>query len=242
MRYSLDRAKVGLHLTTSCTVCRRPTTCAMTLVRVGYFLCNITTAKLLRSLGLCRLGQPRGHLLCLSLIITNDTMFGGLLELLLATYGLVEQLHILYLRKTNHITHHGRSLHITPDTPLLSYALARGPPLRSSFCHQRTDRRGQAYIEDVCSTNILAHITNEDCMSEGCIDTVWIWEGVAHHEDGKYNFHSKETLRLWDLWEKVTGESVDSKGWARCRGKDPVGSKITRREDQQVELGIKDEL
>lgn len=165
-------------------------------------------------------------------------MYGVLLELMIAFYGLFGELNILYRRKTNRITHHGRSLHITPDAPLLSYALVRGPPPRSSFLHNHTDRCGGSFIEDHCKDNILAHITDENCLTEGCIDTVWIWEGVAHHEDGKYRFLSKETLRLWDLWEKATGELAGSGGGARCEVKG-----LEKGEDRvEVVEGIKDEL
>jgi len=165
-------------------------------------------------------------------------MYGVLLELMIAFYGLFGELNILYRRKTNRITHHGRSLLITPDAPLLSYALVRGPPPRSSFLHNHTDRCGGSFIEDHCNEDILAHITDENCLTKGCIDTVWIWEGVAHHGDQKYRFHSKETLRLWDVWEKVTGKSASPEGWARCEFEG------LERGDDRVELveGIKDEL
>jgi hypothetical protein len=169
-------------------------------------------------------------------IIKTNTMLGALLELLIAFYGLFGELNILYRRKTNRITHHGRSLHITPDAPLLSYALARGPPPRSSFLHNHTDRCGGSFVDDHCSDNILAHVTDENCLSEGCIDIVWIWEGVAAHGNGKYRGFSKETLRLWDVWEEVTGQSAEAHGWSRCEIKDQGGG-----EDEQVDL-VKDEL
>jgi hypothetical protein len=162
-------------------------------------------------------------------------MLGALLELLIAFYGLFGELNILYRRKTNRITHHGRSLHITPDAPLLSYALVRSPPPASSFKFKHKDRCGGSFIEDHCTNNVTAHITDENCFSEGCIDLVWIWEGVAWHHDGKWEFHSDETLHLWDVWEKVTGGSIED-GWERCKNKDQGGG-----EDEQVDL-VKDEL
>jgi hypothetical protein len=138
-------------------------------------------------------------------------MFGTLIELLLALYGLFGQLNFFHNNRTKRVIHHNRLLHVTPDAPLLSYAFERGPAPRSSFYHNRTRHDGYTEVTDLCGAGEpIAHITDDDCLTEGCIDTVWIWEGIPHHEDGKYNFHSKSTLRLFDVFEEVTGKEVNA--------------------------------
>jgi hypothetical protein len=171
---------------------------------------------------------------------------GPILELLISLSGLVTAIYNLYLSKTNHITHHGRTLHITPKAPLLSYALERSSAPLSSF--NRTYKDGccppNTITENLCTGGVMAYITDGDCLSKGCVDTVWIWEGVPAYQvvEGveKWNFHSKETLRLFDVYEKVTGEKIDSMQWERCAS---TGTSTTTTGDEADKIRtIREEL
>jgi hypothetical protein len=117
---------------------------------------------------------------------------------------------------THYIKHHNRVLEILPHRPILAYAVARGPMTFIPYAVNTTS--GDTVYHDSCAGETSAYITEDNCLTRGCIDVVWIWEGVPHFDGEKHHLFSQETFDLWDLYEKVTGNSSDSMLYPKCYG------------------------